>query len=753
MVKYYGRARMRTGAVNTNQISFNLSGTGSSVGARTRYTKKRVCNNLKVCGNVHYQGRIWSNNQKKDGKCGSCLPATTTCPTAGGVGRVNAPRLLCGNYYKNEEPTPTPTPTPTPPTLTLDVTNIQRVLLGNVAQTLGSASVTTSLPSTTGTVYSLVEPIPAGFSINSSTGELSFAGGIAGYGNMNTLPNTVKIKASLNPGDEKHVEIHFGDEDGVYGAGFTTDRDNWDETLKSYWDMGDSILEMIVDPQDTDPTTNSDIKKTRTLCSKIYNNQGQAATINGVTNGMGGLKTRLSSIPDERTIILEGAPRSIDGSDPFFSYTLTNTVGKVDFKLRIAGETQFTLTNNRGNGRIGFGTEGNIDRATGSVIPDSTFDLTLDIAGQSEGGMGRGIFNPYLPPPDTPDAPFRTCVNPSDIYNMFENNFGNDALPGLRGGVEIEYGESAIQNFNYGWVWSVGNRQPSGYLPPLNGEFASIFETCPVAKNCELYPNANNFAVGGCQFFEGGDQNPPQPTLYGGSGDYPYSDQLTIRYFCFNRDDGKTSTPLRIPGRCEFMPPDSSATCSRQYENPLGCSDENLLELLQFRSELPNFNSLIQYILDGAGDDAPRNQGPYQQPDYEIIDVPNGATAIVFSTTFRESQEGVNNEAPQKFYVYLAEVDIDGNPSSTVLNPSSFSPEEQPQTVTTGGSLCQDFMGFTDTSANTPGVKTGSWGEIQVTGSLTSNLGVSAKYSTKNQHSGGETHTTEKGTITFGIGF
>ena len=48
MVKYYGRARMRTGAVNTNQISFNLSGSASSVGARARYTKKRVCNNLSM---------------------------------------------------------------------------------------------------------------------------------------------------------------------------------------------------------------------------------------------------------------------------------------------------------------------------------------------------------------------------------------------------------------------------------------------------------------------------------------------------------------------------------------------------------------------------------------------------------------------------------------------------------------------------------------------------------------------------------
>jgi len=750
MVKYYGRARMRTGAVNTNQVSFNLSGTGSSVGARTRYTKKRVCNNLKVCGNVHYQGRIWSNNQKKDGKCGSCLPATTTCPTAGGVGRVNAPRLLCGNYYKNEEPTPTPTPTP--PTLTLDVTNIQRVLLGNVAQTLGSASVTTSLPSTTGTVYSLVEPIPAGFSINSSTGELSFAGGIAGYGNMNTLPNTVKIKASLNPETIESLDIWDGSAGGVYEGRLRADGDNSGVTLEGYWynKENNSVLKVAVGAQQEPPTSSE--PKIRTLCSKIYNNQGQEDPINGVTRGVGGFETRLSSMPVERSIILEGGPRLIDGSDPLFSYNVTNTEEKVDLKLLIAGETQFTLTTNRGNGQISFGTGDNIDRATGSVIPGSTLDLTFDIAGQSEGGMGRGIFNPYLPPPDIPDMVYRTSVNPNDIYNMFENNFGNEALPGLRGGVEIEYEENARMNYDYGFVWGVGNRGPSGYLSPLNEDFASIFQ-CPVAKNCELYPNANNFAVGGCSFLEGGDQNPPQPTLYGGlRSDYPYSDQLTIRYFCFNRDDGKTSTPLRIPGRCEFMPPnvETLRTCGIQYENPLGCSDENLLELLQFRSELPNFNSLVQYILDGAGDDAPRNLGPYQQPDYEIIDVPNGTVAIVFSTTFRESQEGVNNEAPQKFYVYLAGVDSDGNPSSTVLNPSSFSPEEQPQTVTIGGeySLCQGFEGLTDTSANTPGEKSGSWGEIQVTRGFGPDAEVSLTYSTKNDN-GRNIRTTEKGSFKY----
>ena len=463
---------------------------------------------------------------------------------------------------------------------------------------------------------------------------------------------------------------------------------------------------------------------------------------------MGGLETRLSSIPDERTIILEGSPRLIDGSDPLFSYNVTNTEEKVDLKLLIAGETQFTLTTNRADGRISFGTEGNIDQITGSVKPDSTLGLTLDIIGQSEEGLGRGCYNPYLLKVDTP---FRTYVNPSDIYNMLENNFGNEALPGLRGGVEIEFEENARMNYDYGAVYYFGNSQPSGYISPLNDEFASIFQ-CPVAKNCELYPNANNFAVGGCPFLEGGDQNPPQPTLYGGlSRGYPYSDQLTIRYFCFKREDGKTSTPLRIPGRCEFMPADNNVfTCGRQYGNPLGCSDENLLERLQFRSELPNFNSLIQYILDGAGDDAQRNQGLYQQPDYEIIDVPNGTVAIVVSTTFRESQVGVNNEAPQKFYVISAGVDIDGNPTSTVLNPRSNTPEEQPQTATTGGecSLSQDFMGFTDTSANTPGEVSGYWGDVAVTRSLTSNTDVSLTYSTKND-TGGNIRTTEKGSFRY----
>jgi len=64
--------------------------------------------------------------------------------------------------------------------------------------------------------------------------------------------------------------------------------------------------------------------KTRTLCSTIYNNQGQAATINGVTRGTGqnGLETRVSSIPvGERTITLSGGPRPVsEGSDSVFSY-------------------------------------------------------------------------------------------------------------------------------------------------------------------------------------------------------------------------------------------------------------------------------------------------------------------------------------------------------------------------------------------------------------------------------------------------
>ena len=216
--------------------------------------------------------------------------------------------------------------------------------MGNVAQTLGSASVTTSdSSSTAGTVYSLVEPIPAGFSINSSTGELSFAGSIPNYGNIQTLPDTVIIKASLNPEARTNVNIWRGEEpsDTVksdYDETMTINKDNWEVTPVVYYYLkeNNSVLAMTVGAQNVLPSTTG--LKTRTLCSTIYNNLGRATTINGVTRGTGQneLETRVSSIPvvGERTITLSGGPRPVsETSGSVFSYDITNKESDVEFSL------------------------------------------------------------------------------------------------------------------------------------------------------------------------------------------------------------------------------------------------------------------------------------------------------------------------------------------------------------------------------------------------------------------------------------
>lgn len=87
-----GRARQKTGSLNTNQTAFNLGGLGGGVGKRHSKYKKRAGSNVKVCGPVHYQGQIWSVNTKQNS---ICIPPSKTCSRAGGVGRINAPRFSC----------------------------------------------------------------------------------------------------------------------------------------------------------------------------------------------------------------------------------------------------------------------------------------------------------------------------------------------------------------------------------------------------------------------------------------------------------------------------------------------------------------------------------------------------------------------------------------------------------------------------------------------------------------------------------
>jgi len=62
MVRYYGRARQRTGSVNTNQLGLKMSGCPGKVGlnpVNNRYIQQRVACNRGVCGIPKVHGVDW----------------------------------------------------------------------------------------------------------------------------------------------------------------------------------------------------------------------------------------------------------------------------------------------------------------------------------------------------------------------------------------------------------------------------------------------------------------------------------------------------------------------------------------------------------------------------------------------------------------------------------------------------------------------------------------------------------------------
>jgi hypothetical protein len=94
MVRYYGRQKLLTSALNATQIGLKMSGGSSSVGhsiSTRRYTNRRVRNNLKFCGPVYYHGQLWSDNSGDI--CVKRAPKNQSL--SGGVGRINNPRTKC----------------------------------------------------------------------------------------------------------------------------------------------------------------------------------------------------------------------------------------------------------------------------------------------------------------------------------------------------------------------------------------------------------------------------------------------------------------------------------------------------------------------------------------------------------------------------------------------------------------------------------------------------------------------------------
>ena len=101
MVRYYGRARQRIGAVNTNQLGLKMSGCPSRVGrnpVNARYISHRVNCMNGTCGPIMVHGVPYFPNNLRN-KSPYCRVKTTTCQAAaGGVGHINTP------YYRTPAP-------------------------------------------------------------------------------------------------------------------------------------------------------------------------------------------------------------------------------------------------------------------------------------------------------------------------------------------------------------------------------------------------------------------------------------------------------------------------------------------------------------------------------------------------------------------------------------------------------------------------------------------------------------------------
>ncbi len=89
MVKYYGRARTRTGSVNTNQLGLKMSGCPSTVGKQgriARYMGRRVDCMMGLCKPIRYHEVIWPRTRMRNQPPFCQAHATKCLAAAGGVG-------------------------------------------------------------------------------------------------------------------------------------------------------------------------------------------------------------------------------------------------------------------------------------------------------------------------------------------------------------------------------------------------------------------------------------------------------------------------------------------------------------------------------------------------------------------------------------------------------------------------------------------------------------------------------------------
>ena len=100
MVRYYGRAKQRTGSVNTNQLGLKMSGCPSRVGRRGilgGYINQRVSCARGICATPLVHMVAWHKTYKNIPPF--CVtPANKCLAAAGGIGNINTP------YYKTIQP-------------------------------------------------------------------------------------------------------------------------------------------------------------------------------------------------------------------------------------------------------------------------------------------------------------------------------------------------------------------------------------------------------------------------------------------------------------------------------------------------------------------------------------------------------------------------------------------------------------------------------------------------------------------------
>jgi len=92
MVKYYGRARTRTGSVNTNQLGLKMAGCPSTVGKQgriARYMGRRVDCMMGLCKPIRYHEVIWPRTRMRNQPPYCKAHATKCLAAAGGVGTTH----------------------------------------------------------------------------------------------------------------------------------------------------------------------------------------------------------------------------------------------------------------------------------------------------------------------------------------------------------------------------------------------------------------------------------------------------------------------------------------------------------------------------------------------------------------------------------------------------------------------------------------------------------------------------------------